>query len=119
MIEELEGKSLFIFEKKSKVRILLARLVLHRHFDNIILLFILASTIILALESAFDDPDGRKAYILTIFDIVITSVFFAEFVIKVIVFGFLLNGKLSYLRQAWNVLDFIIVLFSVRIIRHL
>ncbi len=32
---------------------------------------------------------------------------------KIIAYGFLLNGKQSYLRNAWDVLDFVIVLCSI------
>ena len=39
--------------------------------------------------------------------------FTLEFIIKVIVLGFFFNGPDSYLRDSWNVLDFIIVLFSL------
>jgi hypothetical protein len=32
---------------------------------------------------------------------------------KIITFGFILNGRLSYILSGWNILDFLIVLFSV------
>lgn len=32
---------------------------------------------------------------------------------KSITFGFIINGKSSYLRQAWNILDFTIIIFSI------
>jgi len=42
-----------------------------------------------------------------------TSVFLVEVILKVIAWGFILNGANSYLYSYWNALDFIIVLFSV------
>jgi len=43
---------------------------------------------------------------------IITVVFIIEAIIKILVCGFVLH-KNSYLRDPWNVLDFIIVTFSV------
>jgi hypothetical protein len=42
-----------------------------------------------------------------------TGVFVAEFLIKVLVLGFACNGPESYLRSAWNIMDFLIVLVSI------
>jgi hypothetical protein len=40
-------------------------------------------------------------------------IFATEALLKIIMLGFLLNGKKSYLRNSWNILDFAIVIFSV------
>lgn len=42
-----------------------------------------------------------------------TAVFLFESVIKIIVYGLVFNGKDSYLRSAWNMMDMIIVIFAV------
>ena len=42
-----------------------------------------------------------------------TYIFIGEAIIKIVATGFLMNGKFSYLRNNWNVLDFIIVLASI------
>jgi len=42
-----------------------------------------------------------------------TGVFTLELLAKVIACGFLFNGKGSYLRNFWNVMDFIIIIPSV------
>lgn len=42
-----------------------------------------------------------------------TAVFTLELVLKVCTFGFLFNGKDSYIRNPWNIMDFLIVLFSL------
>ena len=42
-----------------------------------------------------------------------TAAFTLECAINIIVHGFLFNGPTSYLRDSWNVLDFIIVIFSL------
>ena len=46
-------------------------------------------------------------------DIAVTILFTFELILKVIVLGFLLNGKDSYIRNAWNIMDFIIVAISL------
>lgn len=40
---------------------------------------------------------------------VFVALFTLEMVLKVIAFGFIANGKLSYMRNNWNVMDFIVV----------
>lgn len=75
---------------------------------------IVFSTILLTLENPLDDPDGEKAKILFYIDIVVTTIFVIELLLKVLVTGFMFNGLESYIRSPWNILDFIIVLFSVR-----
>ena len=43
----------------------------------------------------------------------ITIAFLLESIINIIFLGFLFNGKNSYLKDNWNILDFAIVVFSV------
>ena len=51
--------------------------------------------------------------ILNVLNLIFTTIFCLEAILKIVTFGFLLNGGESYIRDAWNILDFIIVLFSV------
>jgi hypothetical protein len=74
---------------------------------------ILTSTVALTLENPLQDPNGQLINILFYFDIVFTIIFCFEFVVKVVYFGFMFNGSNSYIRNSWNILDFIIVSFSV------
>ena len=46
-------------------------------------------------------------------DVVVTILFTLESIINIIRLGFLMNGPNSYLKDSWNVLDFIIVIFSL------
>ena len=78
-----------------------------------IILLILASSLTLAFEHPLEDPNSETMEILNKIDIFFTAFFCLEAVLKIVSFGFLLNGKQSYLRDAWNILDFIIVVFSV------
>ena len=53
------------------------------------------------------------AKVLGIFDIVLTVLFTLECTINIILFGFLFNGKASYARDPWNIMDMTIVFFSI------
>jgi len=71
------------------------------------------STVMLAIETPLDDPKGNKLAVLEQMDYVMTTLFTLEMIIKVITYGFLFNGKHSYLKNPWNELDFLIVLSSL------
>jgi hypothetical protein len=43
----------------------------------------------------------------------LTSIFCLEGALKIFAFGFLFNGKESYLRDTWNIVDFLIIIISV------
>jgi hypothetical protein len=43
----------------------------------------------------------------------VTTIFTLECILKIIFLGFVLNGKDSYLRNGWNVVDIIIVTFAI------
>ena len=42
-----------------------------------------------------------------------TAAFTIECLINVIAYGFILNGPTSYMKDSWNILDFLIVIFSL------
>ena len=46
-------------------------------------------------------------------DTAMTAIFILEALLKIISFGFLFNGRNSYLRQSWNQLDLLIIMFSL------
>lgn len=60
-----------------------------------------------------DDPNSQRRMILERIDYVFTGIFCVEALIKIITVGFLFNNKDSYLLNAWNVLDFCIVVLSL------
>jgi hypothetical protein len=74
---------------------------------------IFISTVLMAVDSPLNDPNSTGSQVLNIIDIVITSFFVIESVTKIISYGFIMNGPESYLRISWNIMDFIIVVFSV------
>jgi hypothetical protein len=76
-------------------------------------LTITVSSILLAFESPLNDPNGTLSSILVIFDYITTTIFFFELIVKVIATGFMLNGDKSYIKNSWNIMDFIIVVISL------
>ena len=110
---KLEGKALFVFSTENKFRVICKNLVQHQNFDNVILFLIAFSTILLTLETPRMDPKGQKAFVLKNIDYVISAVFLMELIIKNIVYGYIINGQGSYMRDAWNILDFTIVCISI------
>ena len=109
----LRGKSLYIFSAKNPIRIFLHKILLLPYFDHIILVLIIISSILLALDNPLNDPNGEMSKTLRILDIIMTVLFTIECATKIIVTGFISNGKHSYMRDGWNILDFIVVLVSL------
>jgi hypothetical protein len=66
------------------------------------------------LESPQNDPDGYTVFVIKQLDIAITVLFAFEVIVKIIAYGFMFNGKLSFMKNPWNLLDLLIVIFSVR-----
>ena len=109
----VEGKALFFMGTDHPIRRFSKSIVERQHFDNVILFLIVFSTFMLMLETPLNDPKSEQADNLYYIDIVVTALFTIELILKVIVFGFMFNGKDSYIRNAWNIMDFIIVAFSL------
>ena len=105
--------SIGLFGPQSRVRRLATALAFHPRFDNFIIVVIVVSSICLAIDSPRLDPTSTLAITLSWLDLVWTAIFAFECIVKVISLGFVCNGKRSYLRDPWNVLDFCIVVISV------
>ena len=69
----------------------------------------------MAVDSPLNDPNSTGSMVLNIIDKVITSFYVIVSVAKIISYGFIMNGSESDLRISWNIMDFIIVVFSVSI----
>jgi len=77
---------------------------------------ILFSTILLAVDNPLYDPQSNHVKILNKIDHVFTLIFLIECLIKIIAKGFYYNHLgpvVPYIKNSWNVLDFLIVLSSV------
>nr|XP_043879778.1 dihydropyridine-sensitive L-type skeletal muscle calcium channel subunit alpha-1-like isoform X2 [Solea senegalensis] len=106
-----EASSFFIFGPQNKFRKLCHRIINATTFTNIILLFILLSSVSLAAEDPID-PMSFRNQVLAYADIVFTSVFTAEIVLKMTTYGAILH-KGSFCRNSFNILDLLVVSVSL------
>lgn len=107
------GTSVYIFKKDNKFRLLLAELINKWWFEAFVMSMIFISTITMAIDNPLNDPNGTLSKVLNYIDVVITAIFIIECLLKIIVNGLIINGEDSYLRVSWNMMDFIIVVFSL------
>ena len=85
----------------------------HRAFEWIILVIIVISSIKLAADTYITDSTPAYVKITSqVFGTILTFVFIVESLMKSIALGFFMD-KGSYLRESWNILDFLIVVASV------
>ncbi|XP_016361543.1 voltage-dependent T-type calcium channel subunit alpha-1H-like isoform X2 [Sinocyclocheilus anshuiensis] len=105
-----EEWSLYLFSPQNKFRMMCQRLISHKLFDHVVLVFIFLNCITIALERPSIQPSERK--FLSISNYVFTVIFVAEMTVKVVALGFC-AGKQSYLQSTWNVLDGVLVSVSL------
>ncbi|XP_047540569.1 muscle calcium channel subunit alpha-1-like isoform X1 [Vanessa atalanta] len=108
-----EASSFFIFSKTNWFRVSCYKVQNNSWFRNLILLCILASSLMLAME----DPVGGKNNeawndVLRKIDYFFTTVFTIELFFKLITYGFILH-KDAFCRSAFNLLDLLVVIVSL------
>lgn len=116
---KLQGNALFFLSKNNKARRISHVLMSSGIFETVIILLIVASSIMLAIDNPLMDPEDPVKKNLKIVDSIFTSIFTLEAILKILALGFWINGKFSYMRNSWNVADFLIVIISVRILTNL
>lgn len=94
------------------MRASLDEVVQHPWFDRTVMVLIAVSSILLAVDSPFMDPNDWPAQALRVTDIVLTCLFTVEMVLKIVVLGVVLHRN-AYFRSWWNVLDAFIVVVSI------
>lgn len=109
---KMKGHSLFLFGPKNPIRTNTTSIVNHPHFDAVVLVLIVASTLSVALDNPLTAPDSSIVTILRWVDIILTSLFLLEVVLKVITHG-LFFAPDAYLKDNWNVMDFVITAVAV------
>lgn len=112
-IDYLEGCSLNCFSQENPFRVICHAITSHKRFDNLILVLIVVSTVALAFENPLSDPNSMMLKILKQLDFYFTLIFIVECLLKIFTRGLLFNGSQSYLKNFWNVMDFIIVISAV------
>ncbi|XP_007456198.1 PREDICTED: voltage-dependent L-type calcium channel subunit alpha-1S [Lipotes vexillifer] len=106
-----EASAFFVLSPTNKIRVLCHRIVNATWFTNFILLFILLSSAALAAEDPIRTESVRNQ-ILGYFDIVFTSIFTVEIVLKMTTYGAFLH-KGSFCRNHFNILDLLVVAVSL------
>uniref|UniRef100_A0AAX7SL44 Voltage-dependent T-type calcium channel subunit alpha n=1 Tax=Astatotilapia calliptera TaxID=8154 RepID=A0AAX7SL44_ASTCA len=88
------------------------KVISHRLFDHIVLVFIFLNCITIALERPDIKNDSTERHFLSVSNYIFTVIFLAEMAIKVVALGFCF-GKQSYLQSSWNILDGVLVFVSL------
>lgn len=106
-----ESKSLFLFSGDNSLRVFLKMVIEHGFFDGFIYHMIALNSLLLALDTpSLTDPYQNKT--ITLMLNIISVIFVMECVFKIIVMGFYI-GKKTYLKDSWNVFDFVIVVCTI------
>ncbi|XP_076090136.1 muscle calcium channel subunit alpha-1-like isoform X9 [Mytilus galloprovincialis] len=112
-------RALFCLTLNNSMRKLCIRVVEWRPFEFLILLTIFANCIALAIYTPYPKGDSNTInQALEHVEYIFLVIFTLEAIMKIIAYGFALHSG-AYLRNGWNILDFIIVvigLFTVVII---
>ncbi|XP_039908106.1 calcium channel, voltage-dependent, L type, alpha 1D subunit, a isoform X5 [Simochromis diagramma] len=102
-----EGSAFFIFSNTNPVRVFCHRLINHHIFTNLILVFIMLSSVSLAAEDPIRNFSARNI-ILGYFDYAFTAIFTVEIVLKMTTYGAFLH-KGAFCRNYFNLLDLLVV----------
>ncbi|XP_050816537.1 voltage-dependent L-type calcium channel subunit alpha-1D isoform X7 [Gopherus flavomarginatus] len=102
-----EGSAFFIFSSTNPIRVGCHRLINHHIFTNLILVFIMLSSVSLAAEDPIRSHSFRNN-ILGYFDYAFTAIFTVEILLKMTAFGAFLH-KGSFCRNYFNLLDLLVV----------
>eukprot|EP01022_Parablepharisma_sp_SALTPOND_P016346 TRINITY_DN2382_c0_g1_i1.p1 TRINITY_DN2382_c0_g1~~TRINITY_DN2382_c0_g1_i1.p1 ORF type:complete len:1853 (+),score=104.69 TRINITY_DN2382_c0_g1_i1:61-5559(+) len=105
--------SLYLFSRENRFRVLCWRLVAKSTFELVILLLICMTSVLLAVDTFYmNNPDPVMEKVLEGLNSFFIFCFICEAVIKIVAYGFMFEPG-SYLRDIWNIIDFIIVVTSI------
>uniref|UniRef100_A0A669CEA5 Voltage-dependent T-type calcium channel subunit alpha n=1 Tax=Oreochromis niloticus TaxID=8128 RepID=A0A669CEA5_ORENI len=110
--KEHEDWALYLFSPENPFRMWCQKVISHRLFDHIVLVFIFLNCITIALERPDIKNDSTERHFLSVSNYIFTVIFLAEMAIKVVALGFCF-GKQSYLQSSWNILDGVLVFVSL------
>ncbi|XP_039206587.1 voltage-dependent L-type calcium channel subunit alpha-1F isoform X1 [Crotalus tigris] len=106
-----DGSAFFCLSKTNPLRVGCHKLIHHHIFTNLILVFIILSSISLAAEDPIRTHSFRNN-ILGYFDYAFTSIFTVEILLKMTAYGAFLH-KGSFCRNWFNLLDLLVVSVSL------
>lgn len=113
IIEDYQDRCPFLDLRKKimKARVYINRgaqmIMMHSLFESISISVIIVNSIFLAMDDPLRDPSETPQFMNTADDI-FQYLYTIEMVVKIVSLGFILNDG-SYLRDAWNILDFVII----------
>ncbi|XP_065810896.1 calcium channel, voltage-dependent, L type, alpha 1D subunit, a isoform X12 [Labrus bergylta] len=102
-----EGSAFFIFSSTNPFRVFCHKLINHHIFTNLILVFIMLSSVSLAAEDPIRNFSARNI-VLGYADYVFTSMFTFEIILKMTTYGAFLH-KGAFCRNYFNLLDLLVV----------
>ena len=85
--------SMYLFGPENKFRVEVAKIVADPKFDQVVLVLIVVSSIMLAIDDPLGDPDSTKAVVLGAIDKVFTALFILEMMLKIITSGFVFQER--------------------------
>jgi voltage-dependent calcium channel L type alpha-1D len=107
----LDNISLYCFNEHNTLRLWAKRVVEYQYFEMTIFCIIALNSLILMLEEpALVDPYTKSA--INYLNKAINALYCLEATLKIIAMGFVVH-KNSYLRDPFNIFDFIIILVSI------
>lgn len=103
------GLALCCLSAQNPLRRGCAAVVSNAGFHRFITFLIVVSSITLALDNPLRDQDSTTAKVLEIIEVVTAIFFTLEFLLKICATGFYFM-PMAYLKDAWNILDFFVVI---------
>uniref|UniRef100_A0A8C9MZ92 Calcium voltage-gated channel subunit alpha1 H n=1 Tax=Serinus canaria TaxID=9135 RepID=A0A8C9MZ92_SERCA len=107
-----ENWSLYLFSPQNRLRVTCQKVIAHKMFDHVVLVFIFLNCITIALERPDIDPLSTERIFLSVSNYIFTAIFVVEMMVKVVALGFF-SGENTYLQSSWNVLDGVLVFVSI------
>ncbi|CAH1158375.1 unnamed protein product [Phyllotreta striolata] len=105
------ASSFFIFSPTNRFRVFCHWFCNHSYFSNMILVCIMVSSALLAVEDPID-TNSETNKVLSKFDVFFTIIFSIELMLKTIAYGCILHDG-AFLRSAFNMLDLLVVCVSL------
>ena len=103
------SRSLFIFSEENFIRKYAKIIIEWGPFEYMVLLTIIANCIVLALEEHLPEFDKTPLAVqLEATEVYFLGIFCVEALLKIVALGFCLHRG-SYLRNVWNIMDFVVV----------
>ncbi|XP_006873912.1 PREDICTED: voltage-dependent T-type calcium channel subunit alpha-1H [Chrysochloris asiatica] len=107
-----ESWALYVFSPQNRFRVVCQKVIAHKMFDHVVLVFIFLNCITIALERPDIDPGSTERVFLSVSNYIFTATFVTEMMVKVVALG-LVSGEHAYLQSSWNLLDGLLVLVSL------